>query len=212
MPYVVRKDGPPGKPYCLYKETGGEALACHPILRDAERHRTAILISEYGRESKSLTSEAVPAEPRLGLLITSNAYRDRQGEIVRQKALEDWVGLAWKDDAFIADIPLLFWHNSEPVGDIVYAATHGPFLVEVARERPDGPVNLMTPSGPPVMTTVKSLWDLVEDTPGAWGASPEFFYRRAGVGSDEIVQILDTESSFLPSWWAANAYTLFTVL
>lgn len=206
MPYEVRKVG---DKFCVYKESGGESLGCHDTEREAERQKTAILISEHASTSKSLGNSN---ELRLGLLITSNAYADRQHEIVRQKALEDWVDRAWNGEEFIVNNPLLFWHDGDPTGDIIYAATQGPFLVEVARERPDAVINLMPPGSPPVMASIKGIWDAAAQLPIQWGASHEFLYRREDIQDGEYEQIVKTESTWLPRQWAANAYTLFMVL
>lgn len=209
MPYEIRRDGPADKPFCVYREGDNGALGCHTSRMLAERQKTAILISEYASETKSLDGDQ---EPRLGLLITSNAYKDTQGEIVRQKALEGWVSRAWDGETYIAKNPLLFWHDGDPVGDIIYSGMRGPFLIEVARERPDAVVNLMPPGSPPVMASIKSIWDTVGQAPELWGTSHEFLFRKEDGEDKEYEQIVKTESSFLPINWAANAYTLFAVL
>lgn len=149
---------------------------------------------------------------RLALMITSNAYKDRTQEIVKQKALEDWAAAAWEGDQLAVANPLLFWHDGDPIGDIVYVATEGAFLLEVAQERPDAMVNLMPPGSPPVIASIKGIWDAFEEMDTEWGASHEFLYLKED-GKDGVYdQIVKTESTVLPRDWAANAYTLFTVL
>lgn len=248
MPYVIRQDGPVDKPFCVYKESGGETLGCHANPREAERHMTAILVSTHSEQKaigrrgrwvpsaylndlcdgcgdaalakgfKAVDLDTLPVgreseQPlRLALIITSNAYEDRDKEIIRQKALEDWVGAAWKDNAFIAANPLLFWHCGDPIGDIVYADTEGPFLIEVAQERPDSMVNLMPPGGPPVMASIKGVWDAFEGLPVEWGASHEFLFLKEDSQDGVYERIVKTESSVLPRQAAANMYTLFSVI
>lgn len=209
MPYEIREDGPADKPYGVYREGSNNSLGHHVSRLLAAKHKTAILISEHASGTKSLEGDQ---ELRLGLLITSNAYKDKQGEIVRQKALEDWVSSAWDGETYIAKNPLLFWHDSDPVGDIIYSGMRGPFLIEVARERPDTMVNLMPPGSPPVMASTKSIWDAVGQAPESWGTSHEFLFRKEDSEDKEYEQIVKTETSFLPNNWAANAYTLFVVL
>lgn len=209
MPYEVRKTGRADKPYCVYKDSGGPALGCHASRGKAERQISAVLISEHA--SKSQKSVEVPSL-RLALMITSNAYRDRVQEIVKQKALEDWAEAAWEGDTLAIANPLLFWHDGDPIGDIVYVGTEGAFLIEIAQERPDAMVNLMPPGSPPVIASIKGIWDAFEQMDIEWGASHEFLYLKEDGKDGVYEQIVKTESTVLPREWAANAYTLFTVL
>lgn len=220
MPYEWRKDGEPDKPFCVYKKTGGDSLGCHATQRDAERQISAILIATHSKSSTDALMSwlslgkkelSVPQELRKALIITANAYRDRTKEIIQQKALEDWVDYSWRDDEFVAGNPLLFWHGGDRIGDIIYAATEGPFLIEVAKERPDYIVNLMPSGEHPIIASVKGIWDAFQEMDIEWGASPEFLHLPKGEDGD-YAQILKTESSVLPRAWAANSYTLFTVL
>lgn len=62
------------------------------------------------------------------VLISSNSYQDRDGEIVTQKALEDDVARADADGEYG---PLLWWHEKSIVlGQCDYNAMHGRMLVE----------------------------------------------------------------------------------
>lgn len=219
MPYEVRNTGG-DKPYCVYKADGGELLGCHTAQRDAERQIAAILISEHSKSSTDALTRwwgigskesAEPQVLRKALLITGNAYRDRADEIIQQKALEDWVNYAWQGEQFTAGNPLLFWHGGDRIGDIIYASTEGPFLVEVAQERPDYIVNLMPSGEHPIIASVKGIWDAFQEMDIEWGASHEFLHLPKGEDGD-YARILKTESTVLPRAWAANHYTLFTVL
>lgn len=209
MPYTIRKDGPPDNPFCVYKETGSDALGCHASESMAWRQVMAIEISMH-REQKALSETP---DLRLGLLVTTNAYKDRERQIIRQKALEDWVTACWKEDgSFGQQNPLLFWHGGEPIGDIVFAGMQGPFLIEVSRERPDTQVNLMPPGSPPLMASTKAIWDAFEEMPVEWGASHEFLYLKEDATDGVYDRIVKTETSVLPRGWAANAYTLFSII
>lgn len=220
MPYEWHKDGPADKPYCVYKKTGGESLGCHGSQRDAERQIAAILVSTHSKSAtETLTrwwgigrkEQQEPQQLRKALIVTGNAYRDRTQEIIQQRALEDWVDYAWQDDQFTAGTPLLFWHGGDRIGDIIYASTQGPFLVEVAQERPDYIVNLMPSGEPPIIASVKGIWDAFQEMDIEWGASPEFLHLPKGEDGD-YARILKTETSVLPRDWAANTYTFFSVI
>lgn len=220
MPYEVRRDGPADKPYCVYKQGERDRIGCHINRVDAERQATAIQVATHskastdalmnwlGMETKSIPE---PQQLRRALIVTANAYRDRTEEIIQQKALESWVDYAWRDDTFVAGNPLLFWHSGDRIGDIIYAATEGPFLIEVAQERPDYIVNLMPSGEHPIIASVKGIWDAFQEMDIEWGASPEFLHLPKGEDGD-YATIMKTESSVLPRAWAANRYTLFTVL
>lgn len=149
---------------------------------------------------------------RLMLLVTSNAYRDREGEIIREKALQQYVESSWKDDEFVGDNPLVFWHSVEPIGDIIYADMEGPFLIEVARERPNAVVNIARDGEPPVEAEIKEVWDGLQSYPDELGASHEFFYLRPDRADKVFENIIKTETSVLPLENAANIITLAEIL
>lgn len=148
---------------------------------------------------------------RLMLLVTANAYKDREKEIVSQKALEGYVSASWKDNEFIGDNPLLVWHAGDPIGDIIYADTEGPFLIEVARERPNATVNLAEEGQAPVEVEVRAVWDALEQEKEL-GASHEFYYITSDREDGVYEMIHKTETSVLPRWAAANYFTEAEVL
>jgi hypothetical protein len=132
-------------------------------------------------------------KPRLVALVTSNSYRDRQGETITTAALRDWVRRAWRGQGFRARSPLLFWHDDPPIGDVVYAEVHGPFLLELALERP-------TPFARAVLDYVEAA------PPGTFGASHGFVYTASPAKG--IYHAIDKfETSILPLEHAANPYT-----
>lgn len=143
---------------------------------------------------------------RLMVIRSSNAYQDREKEIVRQKALQGYVDTCWKDNEFVGDNPLLVWHAGDPIGDIIYADTVGPFLLEVARERPNAVVNLARGGEPRIETTVKAVWDALE-TEEDLGASIQFGYVTSDREDGEYEVIEKLETSVLPRWAAANYIT-----
>lgn len=149
---------------------------------------------------------------RLAVVITSNAYEDRSQETIRQAALEKYVDSCWKGDEFVADDPLLFWHGGDPIGQIVFSDTEGPFLLEVAREASNGEVNLADEGEPPALVSVKEFWDRLANEPEEWGASHEFIFFEPDAKDKVYDTILKTESSVLPRQDAANAFTFFSVL
>jgi len=156
--------------------------------------------------SKATMLPASPNGLRLMLLITSNAYRDREQEIVSQKALEEYVEESWDGDAFIGDNVLLVWHAGDPIGDIVYAEMEGPFLIEVAQERPNAVINLAAAGEEPLPAEIKAVWDALEDETDM-GAS-QGFYPVAMDRKDGVYQKIDKEeTSTLPRFVAANYIT-----
>jgi hypothetical protein len=131
---------------------------------------------------------------RLAVLVTSNAYRDRDGEIVLERALRAWVNKQWEGGEYKGDNVLLFWHDGPPIGDILYSTMHGPFLVEVAKER-------RTPYA-------RAIFDMIEREKAIeWGVSQGFRYRPRDKRAGVYRRIKKIESSILPRSVAANAYT-----
>lgn len=165
------------------------------------------VVQEYGHVAVKGDSGGL----RLMLLVSSNAYRDDEDEIVRQKALEHYVESGWKEDKFVRENPLLYWHEGDPIGDVVYADMDGPFLVEVARERPDAVVNLAAKNKPPMETSIKEFWDGLEKEEGL-GASIRFLYPKGDKEDGEFEKILKLETSVLPRKKAANKITDAEVL
>lgn len=156
--------------------------------------------------SKATMLPSTPDSPRLMLIITSNAYRDREQEIVSQKALEEYVEESWDGDEFTGDNVLLVWHAGDPIGDIVYADMEGPFLIEVAQERPNAIIDLAAVGEEPLYTEIKAVWDALERETDL-GAS-HGFYPVAMDRKDGVYQKIDKqETSTLPRFAAANYLT-----
>lgn len=145
---------------------------------------------------------------RLMLTITSNAYIDREAEIVSQKALEGYVLDSWDSEtrAFIGDNPLLVWHDGDPIGDIIAADMEGPFLLEIARERPNAVINLAASGQEPVLAEIKAVWDVLERETDL-AVSHQFMFLASDRADGVYDYIRKTETSVLPRWAAANYFT-----
>jgi hypothetical protein len=196
MPYSINKRG---DRYCVIKDTDGSTVACHDSRGKAEAQIRAL----YASESKSLVFKA--HNRRYMFLLSSNAYTDREDEIVRQTALELYVK-QFKPNAH------MLWHRGDPIGQIVAAQNIGPFLLEVSRELPNAKIDISGDDEPPMPTTVKRVWDYIERNPGLFGASIGFKFLKGDEQDGVYDAILKKETSTLPLSEAANAITLSTVI
>lgn len=203
MPYSIVQDG---EEYCLVKTGTGEQVACHDTRSGAERQRRAILANEYKESSRQ------DNELRMALLVTSNAYQDGDGDIIKQAALEHYVERCWKESEYVNRQSLLYWHGGDPIGEIIFADTWGPFLIEVARELPDAEINLARDWEEPYYGRIRKMWDAMDYEPD-WGTSHEFWHPLwSGQGGIYDLISIKTESSILPVRAAANKFTLAAVV
>jgi len=137
---------------------------------------------------------------RLGLIVTSNGYKDRENEHVSTKALEEYVKASYNDAGkWVGDNRLMFWHRLD-MGDVIAAAIIKGFLVEVVKERAG--------------IVPEALWDYWQKTSEegsvVWGASHGFkSVKRMG---DTYQVIRKKETTVLPVEVAANLYTYSGVL
>jgi hypothetical protein len=196
MPYTINKRG---DRYCVIKDTDGSTVACHDT-RDKAAAQIRVL---YASESKSLVFKA--HNRRYMFLLSSNAYTDREDEIVRQTALELYVKQFKPNEHKL-------WHRGDPIGQIVAAQNIGPFLLEVSRELSNAKIDISGDDEPPMPTTVKRVWDYIEDNPGLFGASIGFNHLKGDEQDGVYDAILKKETSTLPLSEAANAITLSTVI
>lgn len=142
-----------------------------------------------------------PDGSRFMFSVTSNSYRDREGEAMTTKALQRYVDNAWQGDAFVAKQPVYFWHEDDlpAIGSVVWADMEGPFLIEVFKEAKNA--------------FAGKVWDYAEDNPREFGTSHGFDYPLAALDDqDNYHDIEKFESSVLPHFAAANAYTVSTVI
>jgi hypothetical protein len=143
---------------------------------------------------------------RMMLILTTNAYVDREGEAISHKALEAWVARQWQGDRFVGGCPLLFWHNWRlKMGEIIYSDLVGTFLVELARED-DTPI-------------ARALWNAVERQPHgaashgfAWEKTSLRYDRKTGKVIKVYRDLEKVETSWLPRSAAANALTYAKVI
>jgi hypothetical protein len=148
-------------------------------------------------------------------IVTSNSYKDRENETITTKALKHYVDSAWAvEDKCLPRNPLLFWHEkSAAIGDIVWCDMEGPFLLEVARERKNKAIRIQLDSGDTWNTTVKAIWDAIENVKVRWGASHGFEHPESARTDDGVYKyIRKFETSVLPLDAAANPYTFATTI
>lgn len=195
MPYPIRKRD---DKFCVL-DKDGKTITCHDTRADAEDHQRAL----YAAENKSFVFKA--QDRHYMLLIASNAYEDREDETVKQKALQNYV------DHF-KPTPHLYWHGGDPIGEIIAAEMHGPFLLEVSRELPDATINLARGDEPPFYISRKAIWDVIEKNTIPWGASLGFYYEQGDEQDGAFEAILKKETSTLPLEDAANGITLSNVI
>ena len=171
----------------------------------------------WNRRRVGLTITKASDGRRLMLLVTTNSYKDRENEAVASQALKEYVDSAWStvEGKCLPRNPLLLWHGGEAIGDIVWTDMEGPFLLEVAKERPNRRINVARQGRPPIFVMVKEVWDYAEQNPDnlEWGASHGFVYLKRDKSADGTYQqIYKFESSVLPLHWAANPYTFSGVV
>lgn len=141
---------------------------------------------------------------RLMLMVTSNAYRDRENERVLSAALKDYTDALWTTDNkhFMGDTQAHYiWHAKElgSVSDLLYADVWDGFLVEVWHEKPTA--------------LAKAFYNFVEAHPEiVHGASHGFKYLRREKQNGEYKAIAKFESSTLPLNAAANLLTFSGVI
>lgn len=152
---------------------------------------------------------------RLAFLITSNSYEDREAETVTTAALKEYVEASWGrvEDQCVTKNTFHLWHGGEPIGDIVWCDMEGPFLIEVAKERPNKRINLARDDQEEVYGTVKEVWDYIESHPELDSVSQGFhFYKnRKDAKTKTYDRIFKFESSVLPRKWASNSLTMTEV-
>jgi len=192
-----------GDKYCT-AEPGGDIIACFDTYEDALSQLQAI------EANKALVLPGVNDDGRrMMLLVSSNAYRDREGEILAEKGLQEYANGETMTKP--EDNVLLFWHDGDPIGDIVYAECYKSFLIEIALERANTKVNIGGRGGEPIETDIKTVWDNVEANPGIWGASHGF--RVIGKSKDGVIYPFDKyETSIVANGYQANWYTLSEVI
>jgi hypothetical protein len=206
----------------IYAHEGAKSLADLPVddfreigpglLDTADRQIDLTEINQYIHELRDIFGDKDKAfNLRRALLVTSNAYKDRERQIIREVALKHYVESSWEGDQFIGNNPYLFWHAGDPIGRIIYADMEGPFLLEVAQELPDQIVNLAKSGDPPFRVSIKKVWDVLEREPDL-RTSHRFGYLLGDEEDDVFDDIAKVESSTLPGRYAANPYTMTLIM
>lgn len=218
MPYEVK---PHSGKHCIFKRGAEKPIYCHDNARQAYAQMAAIMASEARKRNKDWSDDAVGAavekaltalpsagDERYMLLMTSNAYRDREQEIITEKALRAYTDSAWDGAKFVAHQPLLYWHGGDALGDIMYADMEAAFLIEIARERADAIVDLARPDQRPARVSIAKMWDTMQIVPEmADGASHKFIYVAGDQKDGVYEQILKVETTVLPLYYAANEWS-----
>jgi hypothetical protein len=128
MPYSIRKTG---SKYEVYNKDTDKVMGTHKRKADAVRQLVALKINVEDDKEKSqgmfVIKEAQTGKYRW-VAFSSNAYRDKDGEIVSQKALNSAVNMIEKT-GYAG--PLLWWHVPEiKLGDCDFSMLYDKVLVE----------------------------------------------------------------------------------
>jgi hypothetical protein len=185
-------------------EPDGKIISCFDTRNEARAQQAAI------EASKALV---IPNTKTNGLrhmfLVSSNCYKDREGEIVKSDGLKEYA--AGELEVKPKDNVLLFWHEGDPIGKIVYAEFYKSFLIEVAQELPDQKINLADSGDEPIITNVKTVWDNMEKHSGIWRASIGF--RAIEKSKDGVLYpIIKYETSVVTKDYQANWWTISEVI
>lgn len=203
MPYSIRRRK---KRWYVYNAETGEwrPTGGYGTRREALAYLRALYVqadspAELNEWSASILHKSADGW-RYMLLVSSNAYQDREREYVSSAALAEDTEARWKDGQFVGPTPLMFWHDDPDrfperiIGQIIWADLEGPFLIEVAREVKSG---YATP-----------IWDYIEAHPERdWGASVAFRYPKAFRQENTYRLIRKFETSVLPRADASNPLT-----
>ncbi|MCK5600808.1 hypothetical protein KAR91_03005 [Candidatus Pacearchaeota archaeon] len=193
--------GKRGDQWCTL-EPDGTPISCFDTRQEARQQQIAIEVNK---------AMILPGEDGLRhmFLITSNSYRDREGEIIKARGLKEYA--EGKTQTKPDENVLLFWHAGDPIGNIVYAEFYKSFLIEIAKERPDAPINLGEIGGDEIKTNIKTVWNNIEQRPGIWTASQGF--RAIEKDNDGVIYPIDKfETSVVTQGFEANLFTISEVV
>jgi hypothetical protein len=226
MPFDSFKEN--GK-WCVYKldadkHPTGDTLGSHASEGEASRQLRALYSSEAQKSYAAPTPVGIFSRVKTGVtvykgrdgarymfVVTSNSYKDRDKETITTDALNQYVDKAWSvEGQCLPDNEALFWHDGDPIGDVIWTDTEGPFLYEVVKERPNAWINLSKR----VRGTIKGIWDFIESNSlrYRWGASHGFKYLDSAKEDGVYKRISKFETSVLPLDAAANPYTFAGVI
>lgn len=201
MPYRIVRDG---DKFCLEKKSTGKRVpgSCHKDRAKTKAMMQAINISEHQQKATNTAiflTRAADGQRLIGLL-SSNAYIDKDGDAVALESLQTWVDSQWSGDEYIGKGVVLFWHDGEPVADIIYSAVEGAFLVELAKAR-------NTPFADALFEAVEQVSKSQDfgASIGAWAVRQPKERR--------VFHVQDKpETSILPVLFAGNEFTHMEIL
>lgn len=141
------------------------------------------------------------------LLISSNNRIDRDGEIVTEKALADYVRRSHdKTGNYIGNNDLLWWHGGEPIGKIIECDLVYGFLVEIAEELPNAVVTVGKAENQE-RVAIADIWNMVQKAPNLFAVSQGGYGVTDGTDNTVLSAIVKRESSLLPAQNPANLFT-----
>jgi hypothetical protein len=207
-----------GNEYCI-QEPDGEIIACHPTRQEALDQLIAIelnkalsnIVAAIDDKSEPFVKVVGSSGDNLRLmgLVSSNAYRDREREIIRSDALKEYA--EGKTKTKPEQNVLLFWHKGDDIGKVIYAEFYKSFLIEVALELLNDKINIAGIGQRPIITSIKNVWDVVEATSGEWRTSIGF--RAPNKSKDGVIYPLDKfETSIVFRDFQANWFTVSEVI
>lgn len=131
------------------------------------------------------------------VLWTSNAFKDREGEIFSTKAWEDYV--ARRDQSGRKD-RVWFWHvKGSDFGDVVWQGMVGRMLVEIAKVD-------STVRGDKMYHAITHPADFGDVVPHGWGTSHGYAYRKDDKSGGVYRFVEKFETTVLPKHRASNLF------
>lgn len=126
------------------------------------------------------------------LAVSSTAFKDRDGQIVSTKALEQDVS---RTDAGASPGPLRFWHvPGLDIGDCDYSAMSGRTLIESGTFRDE------------------RYGQMIKDSPQSWGISLGFLHPLSEPDNNGVFNNIQRfERSLVPAGKASNLFTRLVV-
>lgn len=130
-------------------------------------------------------------------LWTSNAFEDRDKEIITTKAWENYVGRA---DHTKERGRVWFWHvKGTDFADVIWQGVEGRMLLEIAKVD-------NTDYGNKMFHALQHPEQFPEVVPYGWGTSHGFVYRASDKAAGEYAFVHKFESTVLPWHRASNLY------
>lgn len=172
------------------------------IVVEEERAFTPPSLGVKQRLTRRLQGKPMPASQivgksggqRIGIIVSTNGYMDRELEHVSKDAVTAYIDSCWKENVWAGEDVMMLWHYRPlgAVGDVLWSGEIDGFIHDVVRERDH--------------LIAKTVWDYWESHPELdWGASIGF--KPLAVNDNVYTQIERKEVSILPRSNAANPLT-----